>query len=155
MRICRDVRFSKDKSAYRTSIGIHVSHDGAAEEDEHLPGFFLHLAPGDSWIYTGRWRPSPPRLERIRKALVARSADWARVRAKVPPIEGETLQRPPPGFDPAHRFIADLKRKGFTAGVSVPDATVVRPDFTEQFLSTGRRLDPLNRFLTAAVGAMS
>ena len=75
MRIYRDIRFSKDKSPYRTSIGIHFSHEGTGGEEEHLPGFFLRLAPGDSWLYSGVWQPEPARLHQIRKALIERSAD--------------------------------------------------------------------------------
>jgi uncharacterized protein (TIGR02453 family) len=48
MRIYRDIRFSKDKSPYRTTVGIHFMHDGSASKDDHLPGYFFHLAPGDS-----------------------------------------------------------------------------------------------------------
>ena len=152
MRIYRDIRFSKDKSPYRTSIGIHFSHEGTGGEEEHLPGFFLRLAPGDSWLYSGVWQPEPARLHQIRKALIERSAEWKRVRAAVPPIEGESLKRPPPGFDPAHPLIEDLKRKGFTSGRSIKDSTVTGTSFPEEFVKLCRSLDPLNRFLARAMG---
>lgn len=152
MRIYRDIRFSRDKSPYKTAVGIHFSHEGTGAEEEHLPGFFLHLAPGDSWLYAGMWQPEPPRLQQIRKALVDHSADWKKVRASVPEIEGETLKRPPPGFDPNHPMIEDLKRKGFTSGLAIQESVVTSRDFADQFISLCRSLDPLNRFLAKAIG---
>jgi uncharacterized protein (TIGR02453 family) len=152
MRIYRDIRFSRDKSPYKTAVGIHFPHEGTGGEEEHLPGYFLHLAPGDSWVHAGMWMPEPARLQQVRKAIVGRSADWKKVRAAVPAIEGEQLKRPPPGFDPASPFIEDLKRKGFTAGRRIPDAMVTRANFPDQFVGVCRSLDPLNRFLSRAIG---
>jgi uncharacterized protein (TIGR02453 family) len=151
MRIYRDIRFSRDKSPYRTSVGIHFSHEGAGDEDEHLPGFFLHLAPSDSWVYAGMWQPEPRRLLQIRQALIARPAEWKKVKAAVPEIEGETLKRAPPGFDPAHPMVEDLKRKGFTSGSSIKDSVVTSRNFPDQFIALCRSLDPLNRFLAKAI----
>ena len=151
MRIYRDLRFSKDKSPYRTSVGIHFMHEGVNETDEHLPGFFLHPAPADSWVYAGVWQPEPPRLDKIRKAIVARPAEWKKVRASVPAIEGESLKRPPPGFDPDHPLIEDLKRKGFSAGLAIKDIEVTGRKFPDRFVAVCRALDPLNRFLARAV----
>jgi len=152
MRIYRDIRFSKDKSPYRTSIGIHFSHEGTGGQEEHLPGFFLHIAPADSWVYAGVWQPESARLSQIRKALVDRSTEWKRVRTSIPPIEGETLKRAPPGFDPSHPLIEDIKRKGFTAGTAIEDSVVTRADFPERFVRLCGSLDPLNRFLARAIG---
>jgi uncharacterized protein (TIGR02453 family) len=152
MRIYRDVRFSKDKCPYRTSVGIRFMNDGQAKGEEHLPGFFLHLAPGDSWAYGGVWQLEGPSLDAVRRAIVDRSKDWKTLRSKLPEIEGESLKRPPPGFDPEHPFIDDLKRKGFSAGLPFKDAEVTAPDFPRRFVRACRTIDPLNRFLAKALG---
>src|SRR3989442_15853382 len=57
MRIYRDIRFSRDKSPYRTVVGIHFSHKGAAAKMDSLPGFFVHLEPGESRGMSGGWQP--------------------------------------------------------------------------------------------------
>ncbi|MGP8134676.1 MAG: DUF2461 domain-containing protein, partial [Thermoplasmata archaeon] len=152
MRIYRDVRFSKDKSPYRTAVGIHFMHEGIATRDDNLPGFFFRLSPGESWVYAGIWHPESVRLRKIREAIAARSASWGSLRAAIPPIEGESLKRPPPGFDPDHRFIEDLKRKDFTSGFELKDTEVTGPRFPDLFIARCRTLDPLNRFLAKAVG---
>ena len=152
MRVYRDIRFSRDKTPYRTTVGIHFRHDAQRSRDESLPGFFLHLAPGDSWAYAGIWQPEGPRLQQIRLAIVDRTPDWRKVRAAVPEIEGESLKRPPTGFDPGHPYIADLKRKSFSAGRPFRNSEVTGAGFPDRFPSVCRELNPLNRFLAKAVG---
>jgi uncharacterized protein (TIGR02453 family) len=152
MRIYRDIRFSKDKSPYRTSVGIHFMHEATQTSDESLPGFFFHLAPGDSWIFSGMWRAEPSRLDRIRTRIADRPDEWKKVRAAVPKIGGESLKRAPPGYDPAHPLIDDIKRKGFTSGMSLKESTITRPGFPGAFVAACRKLDPLNRFLARAIG---
>jgi uncharacterized protein (TIGR02453 family) len=151
MRIYRDIRFSHDKTPYRTAVGIRFMHDAAGNSDQYLPGFFLHLSPASCWAYAGVWQPDAPRLQQIRRAIVERPAAWRKVRAKVPEIEGESLRRVPPGFDPTHRFADDLKRKGFSAGIRLTRSEVLRVRFPERFTEACERLDPLNRFLAKAV----
>ncbi|MCI4330810.1 MAG: DUF2461 domain-containing protein [Thermoplasmata archaeon] len=153
MRIYRDTRFSKDKSPYRTSVGIHFMHEATREGAEHLPGFFLHLAPSESWVYAGMWQPEKAMLDQIRHSIVDRTPEWRKVRASVPEVEGESLKRPPPGFDPDHPFVSDLKRKGFTSGLPMKDSEVIAPGFEDRFVAQCKSLDPLNRFLARAVGA--
>ncbi len=152
MRIYRDIRFSRDKSPYCTTVGIRFRHEPVGSEEAHLPGFFLHLTPGDSWVDAGIWMPEPRRLLQVRQAIVHRSANWKKVRATVPDIEGEMLKRPPPGFDPSHPFIGDLKRKEYTSGLPVEDAVITGRDFPDQFIALYRSFDPLNRFLAEAIG---
>jgi uncharacterized protein (DUF2461 family) len=57
MRIYRDIRFSKDKSPYKTYAAAHFWHVNG--KDEAAPAYFLHLEPGNSVIGGGIWRPEP------------------------------------------------------------------------------------------------
>lgn len=153
MRIYRDVRFSKDKSPYRTSMGIHFFHHGSDGHEGGLPGFFLHLAPRGSFVASGLWRPPPPDLARIRGAIVRNPKGWKAAKAVPLSPDNDALQRVPPGFDPDHPLADDLKRKSFVASVELADSVVISPKFSRRFLAECRRLDPLNRFLAKAVGA--
>lgn len=152
MRIYRDVRFSKDKSPYRTSMGIHFFHEGSKGHDGGLPGFFLHLAPGESIVAAGMWKPAPEDLRKIRTAIVEGGAAWKKAKAVgLSPDQG-ALKRVPPGFDADHPAAEDLRRKSFTASSELADAAVTGKGFPTQFLAECRRLDPLNRFLANAAG---
>ncbi len=151
MRIYRNVRFSRDKTPYRTSVGIRFMHDGGANTDQYLPGFYLNLGPGNCWALAGVWEPDRAGLERIRRAIVRRSPAWRKVRASIPSIEGDSLKRSPPGFPASHPFLDDLRRRSFGARIRFADAVVLRPGFPEHFVRLCERLDPLNRFLAKAL----
>ena len=152
MRIYRDVRFSKDKSPYRTTVGIHFSHRGVMGKAEHLPGLFLHLESDESRAYAGVWQPDPPTLKRIRDRILREPDAWKRVARSRIRLEGESLKRPPAGYAPDHPLIQDLVRKDYVASVGFRDAQVVSPDFLDTFLDGGKVLDPLNVFLAKAIG---
>lgn len=152
MRIYRDVRFSKDKSPYRTSMGIHFFHDGSKGHEGGLPGFFLHLAPAASFVASGVWMPAPPDLARIRAAIVRDPGSWKKVRSIGLATDEDALKRVPSGFDPAHPMADDLKRRSFVASADLTDSEVTARDFSQRFLGECRRQDPLNRFLAQAVG---
>ena len=154
-RIYRDTRFSKDKSPYKTNTGIHLRHEAA--KDAHAPGFYLHLEPGRCFVGVGLWHPDAATAGRIRQAIVDRGAQWKRaVRGKsfttALTLEGDSLKRPPRGFDKDHPLIEDLKRKDFTAMAKVSQKTIVAPDFIKHVARTFRAGSPLMRFLCEAVG---
>lgn len=149
-RIYRDTRFAKDKSPYKTNIGIHFSHDRATKEGR-LPGFFVDLAPGESLVASGIWHPAPPELRKIRDAIVTSPSAWGRVLKSGIEIEGESYARVPSGYDASGPFVRDLRRKDFYASRSLPDASVLAPDFLTTFVTACRELNPLNVFLSKAL----
>src|SRR5467141_2598302 len=150
-RIYRDIRFSPDKSPYKTHVGIHFWH-GKADGPEHTPGVFLHLGSGESGAYTGVWQPESPVLTKVRNRIVEEPDAWRKVvRSKIR-MEGESLKRPPSGYDPNHPLIQDIRRKDFVAVRSLRDDEVTSPRFLEAFVEAARDMDPLNRFLADAMG---
>src|SRR4051812_44884261 len=70
MRIYRDIRFSKDKTPYRTSAMAHFGHDQAA--DGAAPAFWLHLEPKASSMGVGLWGPDSAALKNLRQSIVDR-----------------------------------------------------------------------------------
>lgn len=145
MRIYRDIRFSNDKTPYKTNIGVGFGHG------EGMPGVFLHVAPDENAVYGGVWQPAPPQLDAIRRAIVARPAAWKAARRIGLSEAEDALKRGPRGVDPAHPFIEDLKRKSFTAGVPLTRAQVVSASLPAVVVRAARRLAPLNAFLADAV----
>src|SRR5918992_310398 len=88
-RIYRDVRFSKDKSPYKTHAGIHFRH--AFGKDAHAPGFYLHLEPGGSFAGVGIWRGGPATLGKIRDAIVDDPDAWISATREPPFADAYTL----------------------------------------------------------------
>ena len=148
-RIYRDTRFSPDKRPYKTHVGIHFSH--VSGKDAHAPVFYLHLEPDNCFAATGVWHPDNSALTKIRLAIVANPDPWAKVRGKLE-LEGDSLTRPPRGFDPNHRFVEDLKRKDFVASAGLTEAQVCGPKFMRDFVSACRAMLPLVEFTTRALG---
>jgi uncharacterized protein (TIGR02453 family) len=150
-RIYRDTRFSKDKSPYKTWVGMHFAHEGATKE-LNLPGFAFVIYPGECGVSSGIWHPSPPALKQIRDAIVASPAAWGKVLGKGIKIQGESYIRVPAGYDPEHRYAEDLRRKDFYARKAISDSAITSSSLGSAFESACRELDPLNHFLAQAVG---
>ena len=148
-RIYRDTRFSHDKTPFKTHIGIHFSH--ASGKDAHAPVFYLHLAAEGCFAAAGVWHPDNVALTKIRTAIASETAAWAKVR-KRSELEGDSLMRPPRGFDPQHPFMEDIKRKDFVASVELTEAQVCSPKFMGEFTAACRTMLPLVEFTTKALG---
>jgi uncharacterized protein (TIGR02453 family) len=147
MRIYRDVRFSKDKSPYRTNLGMHF----AAAKDWEGPGYYLHIEPGGSFFAAGMWRPEPALAKNIRDAIAKKPSDWRRVTKGLELDDEDRLARPPRGVPPDHELIDELKRKSFCAVEKLADATVVAGDFPRRFGALCKKTAPLMKFLASAV----
>ncbi len=78
-RIYRDIRFSKDKSPYKTNVAMQFWHKKGGKKI-HAAGLYLHLSPGQSFAGAGVWHPDPATLNKVRKAIVERPESWRRVR---------------------------------------------------------------------------
>lgn len=78
-RIHRDIRFSPDKSPYKTHAGIQFRHESG--KDVHAPGFYLHLEPNNVFTAIGVWQPDAESLGKIRDAIVAHADRWQQILA--------------------------------------------------------------------------
>ena len=154
-RIHRDTRFAKDKTPYKTNIGIHFRHRAA--KDAHAPGFYLHLEPGAVFAGCGIWRPDGPTTQRIREAIVESPDGWLAASrgeelTRRLQLDGDALKRPPAGFDPAHPLIDDLRRKDFIAMASLEQTAACGDGFIDDYEAICRAAAPLARFLCGALG---
>lgn len=155
MRVYRDTRFSKNKLPYKTNIGIQFRHEQA--KDVHSPGYYVHIEPDEVFVGVGMWRPDPDSLRRIRDRIAARPAEWRRA-LDAPAfrrqfaLAGESLTRPPRGFDKHHECIEDIKRKSFIAVRELELSDCLKPQFQRSVETSFRNAEGLMRFLCAAVG---
>jgi len=156
MRIYRDTRFSRDKKPYKTAVAAHFPV--AAGHGEARPGFYLHIEPGGSMLGGGLWRPDPTIVSRIRDGIVAKPAAWksattARSFTSALELSGESLKRMPLGYDAAHRFANDLKRKDFIFSAPLTDADVLSKRLPALLADRYARALPMMRFLINATTA--
>jgi uncharacterized protein (TIGR02453 family) len=153
-RIYRDVRFSSDKSPYKTNVGANFHH--ASAKDVHAPGFYLHLAPGEVFVANGVWKPDSKTASRIRDAIVAGPQAWTRAKSSQAfkahcVVGGDRLRRAPISYDPKHPLIEDLKLKDFLAMTTLSEADACSSDFIDRFQKACTAAAPFMRFLTTAL----
>ncbi|MDH3306125.1 MAG: DUF2461 domain-containing protein [Acidimicrobiia bacterium] len=154
-RIQRDTRFAKDKTPYKENTGMQFRHILA--KDVHAPGFYLNLQPGECYMGMGLWRPETKVAYRIREYISEHPAEWKRAsRGKrftdVLEVTGDSLIRPPRGYDEDHPLIDDLKRKDFIGSRRLTQAQVTSDHFMEDFTDYCSRARPYMRFICQAVG---
>ena len=155
MRVYRDTRFSKNKTPYKTNIGIQFRHERA--KDVHAPGFYLHIDPDEVFLGVGLWRPDATALAAIRDRVSVKQAEWLRARddkvfKRHFSLGGQSLTRPPRGFNKEHPLIEDLKRKDFIAVKSMNLGEATKPRFQQQVETAFKAATPLMQFLCKAVG---
>ena len=155
MRVYRDTRFSKDKTPYKTNIGIQFRHEMA--KDVHAPGYYVHIAPEEAFVGVGMWRPDSEPLRRIRERIAARPAEWkravgGRTFARQFALGGESLLRPPRGFSKDQECIDDIRRKSFIAVREFTVEDCLKAQFQRTVESSFKTAAPFMRFLCAAVG---
>ena len=154
MRIHRDVRFGKDKRPYKTNIGIQFRHEQG--KDVHAPGFYVHIEPDECFVGVGIWRPDSTALGKIRDRICERGQQWQssiqqKTFKKHFQLSGESLKRPPRGYDKDHPLIEDLKRKDFIAiaelNANDPTSTQFKKLVMDRFLAADTYMQYLCRAL--------
>jgi uncharacterized protein (TIGR02453 family) len=155
-RIFRDVRFSKDKTPYKTHAGVHFRHENA--KDAHAPGFYLHLQPGEVFMGAGIWHPETAVARQIRVAILEDPDKWKKIMKSAAfsrhgfSLDGESLKRPPAGVDGDHPLIEDLKRKDFIAVADLTEKEACAADFAKQFADRCKSMSSFVEFLSRAMG---
>jgi uncharacterized protein (TIGR02453 family) len=131
-RIYRDVRFSKNKSPYKTHFAGSYSRAGARLRG----GYFIHLQPGNSFIATGFWEPNKEDLLRIRKELELDATEFEKVINQTSfkkiwgNLEGDEVKTAPKGFNREHPNIDLIKKKQYIFVRKFSDKEVVSKDFS-------------------------
>jgi uncharacterized protein (TIGR02453 family) len=157
MRPYRDIRFSPDKTPYKTNVGIQFRHE--AGQDIHAPGYYLHLEPGACFAGVGLWHPESAVARTLRQAISDDVDGWASA-TRNPGFQGtwsldqdedEMLKRVPPGFDQGHPYADDLRMKSFIAGTSITQKQATAAGFDEALAEMFRRANGFTRFLCEAL----
>ncbi len=154
MRVFRDTRFARDKTPYKTNIGIQFRH--ALGKDVHAPGFYLHIAVDECFLGVGCWHPESDALGKIRDLIAAQPERWCGVRDDASfaanwTLAGDSLTRPPRGYAADHPSIADLKRKDFIALAHLSRKQVTSADLLNLCEQRYSAAVPFMQFLCTAL----
>jgi len=154
-RIYNDMRFH-DAKPYKEHAACQFRHE--AGKDAHAPGFYVQFEPKEVFFGGGIWRPPGPQLRAIREAIEADPERWTEItrspsfKRRFGAIEGESLKRPPQGFDPEHPLIDDIKKLSFFVGQIVEPEEIQSKNFVKEVSRSFEALGPFMRFLTEALG---
>jgi uncharacterized protein (TIGR02453 family) len=163
-RIHRDVRFSRDKSPYKTHAASWFRHRdadhrvGAAAEGGGA-GFYFHLEPGASFVGGGIWMPPRPVLNRLREGLADDLRGFERIvraaafRRRFGNLSDESmLKRVPRGFAEDHPAARWLRYQSFTVGRTLTDAQVTGSRLATLIETNFTAMLPLVRWLNGRLG---
>lgn len=156
-RIYRDVRFSKDKSPYKTHLGAHITAAAKRSEIHSRAGYYIHIGPGESMLAGGAYMPQGPWLKAIRKEIDYNADDLKKILNGVAfkkyfgEMEGEKLKKAPQGFTPDHPEIELLKYKSFLGSHKVNDSEVNADGFLKHATEVFKALFPFDQFLNKAM----
>jgi len=165
-RINRDIRFSKDKSPYKTHAAAWFHHRNAArsvgsEADAGSAGYYFHLEPGSrSMLGAGLWMPPRPQLNKLRDALARDPKTFERVVRSLPDrfdgLDDETaLKRMPRGYAEDHPAAKWLKYQSFTTGRTLTDTQVTSKSLADLLAKEFAAVLPLVRWLNETLGFKS
>ena len=149
-RIYRDVRFSKDKSPYKT----HFSASMSRATKWLRGGYYFHVEPGGAFVGGGFWDPNPADLKRIREDIAADDKSLRKILADpvfiktFGELQGERLKTAPQGFPKDHPAIDLLQLKQFLISRSFSDQEVLSPSFQEEIVETFRRMRPFFDYMS-------
>jgi len=156
MRVYRDTRFSRDKTPYKTNIGIQFRH--YLGKDIHAPGFYLHIASDECFFAVGCWHPAASALNGIRELIADSPEKWISAKNNKKflahwTLAGESLTRPPRGYATNHPLIDDIKRKDFIAISPLAFAEVTGHGLAKLAAKRFEAAVPFIKFLCEGVGA--
>jgi len=169
-RIYRDVRFSKDKSPYKTNMGASFPYvgeaaggPGATARSEipmvHSSGGYFHLQPGEIYVGGGIWHPDKPWIDAFRRRV---ADDPDEIRGLIAEKgfkstfeklsdDGHSLQRVPQGYAADHPAADLLKMKDVVFGRRLSDNDAMSPGLPDLLADTYAAAMPMFRYL-ASIG---
>jgi len=153
MRIYRDVRFSRDKSPYKTNFFVFINRSGRKSP---FGGYYVHIGPeGKSFAGGGVYMPGPAVLELLREEIGGHFSEWCSIlsdeafQTEFPEgvLPSGLLKRPPKGYESSDPALEYLKYKGYYTRHFFGDAEVTAPEFTGKLAALFRSVQPMVDFL--------
>ena len=156
-RVNRDIRFSKDKSPYKTHMGIWLRSGSLHSE---APGYYVHIEKDASFVGGGLYCPMPEQIQKIRKELnffyedlqsILNDDSFKSTYGNLNREDNSTLKNPPKGYEKDNPAIEYLKLKSYTATRKMNNSDLTKNDFAQVISQKLLTLKPLNEFINRAL----
>jgi uncharacterized protein (TIGR02453 family) len=157
-RINRDIRFSKDKTPYKSNFGASIKRNGRKSV---FAGYYFHAEPGQSFIGGGLWMPEASVLKNIRQEIdynweefqsILREKNFKKVYGDIFRSDELSLSTMPKGYEKENPAANYLKLKSFIAETTVTDEELTKSSLHKKTIAAYHALQPLLRFINRAVG---
>ncbi|MDG1091627.1 MAG: DUF2461 domain-containing protein [Flavobacteriaceae bacterium] len=152
-RVYRDVRFSKDKTPYKTHFGISMHR----EKPRYRGGYYVHLKPNENFAAVGFWDQNKEDLLRIRKELELDPSEFRELMHESDfkntwgNLEGEEVKTAPKGFSKEDPNIDLIRKKMFLFRKKYSDKEVLSPNFLEQLTQDFRTVRPFLDYMSSVL----
>lgn len=156
-RINRDIRFSKDKTPYKTNFGASINAEG---KKSNKAGYYFHLEPGASFVGGGIWMPPAEHVNKIRQEIDYNFSDFLKIIQNKKFIqtfgalsieEGQALSRVPKGYEADNPAAEYLKLKSFVVFSPISDELLLQKDLVKATVNAFKLITPLLNFLNEAL----
>ena len=153
-RINRDMRFSKDKSPYKTNFGLTFNRGGKSSP---FAGYYLHIQPGECFIAGGSYAPMPEHLAAIRQEIDYHFDDFKKIinnkdfKKYFGTIEGDKLVRPPKGYEADNPAIEFLKHKNYLMWNRFDEKMLMEKNFEKYATTVFKAMKPMLDFMNRAI----
>ncbi len=156
-RINRDIRFSKDKSPYKTNFGASINKGG---RKSILAGYYFHCEPSESFVGGGLWMPMPDDLKKVRQEIDYCFDEFTKIinNKKFKVVYGElhkgediSLSRPPKGYEDSNPAIEFIKLKSFIAMQKLNEADLTDSSLAKKIATAFDALQPMVKFINRAL----
>jgi uncharacterized protein (TIGR02453 family) len=156
-RINRDIRFSKDKSPYKTNFGASINKGG---RKSILAGYYFHCEPSESFVGGGLWMPMPEDLKKVRQEIDYCFGEFKKIinNKKFKTVYGElykgedmSLRRPPKGYEDNNPAIEFIKLKSFIAMQQLNEADLIDNNLAKKITNAFEALQPMVKFINRAL----
>jgi len=156
-RINRDIRFSKDKSPYKTNFGASINRGG---KKSFFAGYYFHCEPGESFAGGGIWMPEPQYLNKVRQEIdycydefkkIIRSSSFKTIYGDLYTGEDVSLSRVPKGYEADNQAAAYLKLKSYIAMRPLEERELTSPHLLKTTIKTYKALKPFVDFINRSL----
>jgi uncharacterized protein (TIGR02453 family) len=154
-RIYRDTRFAKDKRPYKNNMGASINPGG---KNAIVPGYYIHIEPGKTFVAGGIWMPPAPELGKIRQEVDYNQKEFLKIinDKNFKKLFGELdaddkLVNVPKGFSKDHPMVEILKLKSFLVVGTIKEKDVLNKNFVKEAVSMCKAMLPLNNFIQRAL----
>lgn len=158
-RINRDIRFSNDKTPYKSNFGASLKQGG---KKAPYAGYYFHLEPGKSFVGGGLWMPEPTAVKKLRQEIdyngpefqsIINSNGFKKTYGDVYNGSDVSLSKAPKGYEPDHPAIAYLKLKSFIAETHLADAELTKATLHQKTVAAYEALYPFLQFINRALSS--